>query len=163
LWGLPQDELRQMPGFRERKDEDLAQAKALLAQAGVGSGTKLQVAISTYQAAGAPAVKAVLDKIGFSTELLVEDSGPQAERLRRGDFHVYLDSLPAYYDDPASNLNSVITSDGALNYGKWSFPDIDDLAVKQDLTLDAAQRAPLLRQLQLKVIEASHLITVFWS
>lgn len=163
LWGLSQDELRQMPGFREKKDEDLARAKQLLADAGVAPGTKLQVMVGTFQAAGAPAIKAVLDKIGFNAQLLIEDAAPSAARLRSGDYDIFLSSIPAYYDDPASNLSTIATSTGPVNYGKWSFPEIDALTAQQDATLDAAKRAPLIRQLQFKVIEAAHVITIFWS
>jgi peptide/nickel transport system substrate-binding protein len=163
LWGIPQSELSGMPGFRENKVEDLARAKQLLQEAGVGPNTKLQYLVQLVQRDSAPAAADILNKIGFATELLIVDYAEEADRKRRGDYDVRVSTLPGYYDDPQSNLTSIVISGGSGNVANWSVPAVDELLVQQDATADVAKRKDLLRQMQLKLIDESYLISLFWT
>ena len=42
-WAIPDDEMRQLPGYKPVKDEDIAEARALLAAAGIESGSEFPI------------------------------------------------------------------------------------------------------------------------
>ena len=46
-WGLPDKDLRTLPGYRDRADQDKAEARQLLAAAGFGPGKPLRVELVT--------------------------------------------------------------------------------------------------------------------
>ena len=46
-WAIPQEELLKLPGYRQPKDADVAEAKRLLAEAGLGSGFKTSLLYGT--------------------------------------------------------------------------------------------------------------------
>jgi len=163
LWGLSQSELSQMPGFREDKTQDLAQAKQLLKDAGVPAKTKLTYLVSSFQKDSAPAAADLLNKIGFDTQIVIVDGAAATDRARGGDYDINSGQYPGYYDDPASNVTSLVASDGAANFAKWNVPDIDQLLKDQDAALDPTKRKALLRQLQMRIIDEAYLITLFWT
>jgi len=77
-WAMPQEELRKLPGYRTPKDQDLAEAKRLLAEAGYPQGFAFEI---IYNAGGiAPRritemIPAQLKAIGVTANLKPLESG----------------------------------------------------------------------------------------
>ena len=148
-WGIPAEQMKTRPGFRPDKTADLARAKALLAEAGVDPS---KVTVNIVQVGlnvqfGEVAERSVAS-LGFKTKLDSLAGLDRTERSLRGDFDI-LDSLAVFqFDDPNDYLGAEVRTGGALNFGKWSDPQLDALFAEQDKTLDMAKRKQLLLQLQ---------------
>ncbi len=72
-WGMPAAEVAKLPGYRQPKDADIAEAKRLLAEAGFPNGfttTMTSRSGSTYEPFGV-LYKEQLSKIGIDAELVI--------------------------------------------------------------------------------------------
>ncbi len=164
-WALPKEEMAQMPGFRQPKDQDIARAKALLREAGFPEGTLSMTLLTRPQVTGDMPVitAALLEKIGIKAKVDGVDLGTYQERLDRGSFEATAAGILTEADDPFTSIAPLYVTGGSLNYGGWSNPEIDALYAKQASILDPAQRKSIINELERKAIEWAIDITVFWT
>lgn len=153
--GLQTNELKTYPGFNSpTKPEDIAAAKALLNQAGVG---KLDVKILPGSAIptdewfeNAVRVKDQIEKALDTVKVTVTppaDTAAFAAQQAAGDFDLIsytITTLP----DPVLELISQYQTGGSRNYGKFSDPDADAMIEKALGTLDNKARAQILHDFQ---------------
>ena len=134
------DTLRTMKNFRAPTEEDIAEAKALLADAGYPEGTPLPkldlpgrnnkfntVVVELIQAM-------LLQHLGWESELRMVDVGSWREIKAAGEFDMGLNNILYTVPAPESFMRDITgTCDGVPcsgNLGKFKDPVLDDLWTK---------------------------------
>ncbi|MBI2909508.1 MAG: ABC transporter substrate-binding protein [Chloroflexi bacterium] len=149
LWGIPEDELLKMPGFRQPKDADVAEAKRLLAEAGLAGGfstTVLTRPEEVYQKMGTFFL-AEVGKLGIKGELQIRVTAAFDDALGRGAFDVVVAGTATAIDDPDLRFGENYVTGAGRNYGKYSNPKLDELFEKQSQALDVDARKKLVREM----------------
>ncbi len=148
-WALPQEDLLRLPGYRQPKDADVAEAKRLLAEAGYGSGLKY-TAIASVTSSTAPKILPVyaeqMRRAGIDVEQQILENALYTKRQESGDFQ----SLVQHFGgsgDPDGDLLQY-HSKGARNFYGFNDPDLDALIEKQRRTLDEEERVKVVHQIQ---------------
>jgi peptide/nickel transport system substrate-binding protein len=149
---MKQDEVLKLPGWRAEKDADLAEAKKLLAAAGIGNGMQNLVILNRgTSGAGlqvwAPAFQDMLKQtLGLETTISPVETSVYWDSVRAGDFNMTILQPAGAINDPSDYWAQWFKTDGPQNYGNWSNPQFDDLLSKIDTELDQDKRRGLVRQ-----------------
>jgi peptide/nickel transport system substrate-binding protein len=149
-WGLSKDEILKVPGFREPKSQDIQEARALFAAAGVDlTATTFDLLATTpaYADLG-EAFANVLLNAGVKVRLQLQQSAALNQALAQNNFQLYLSPSGAVEDDPNGLLLLMVAPGAARNYSKWEDPEVTRLINTQETTLDSTQRRGILEQLQ---------------
>ncbi len=129
-FALPLEEVQKLPGCRQPKDADLAEAKKLV-EKHHPSGLDIEVAVRTVgnYVDRAQLVLAQLRKVGIRASLKSYESAAGYAAFGKGDF-----TLIAAQDrsmdtpDPESLFSVIYSTNAGSNYGRWSDPKVDELA-----------------------------------
>ena len=149
---MKSDEVLKLPGWRADKDADLAEAKKLLAAAGVGNGLKNLVILNRgTSGAGlevwAPAFQDMLKQtLGLESTINPVETSVYWDAVRAGDFHMTILQPAGAINDPSDYWGQWFKTNGPQNYGNWSNAQFDDLLGKVDSELDVDKRRALVRQ-----------------
>jgi oligopeptide transport system substrate-binding protein len=136
-------------------EERVAQAKALMAEAGYTTENplKLQLRYNTNDNHQnlAVAIAAMWSEIGVQAELFNAETKVHYDALRAGDFDVGRAGWLNDYSDPSNTLELLVTGttqEGKMNwgnnYGRFSNPDVDRLVKEASTEKDLVKRAALL-------------------
>ena len=144
----PIEYYEKLPGYRLPKDQDIAEAKRLLAEAGYPNGFKTNVLVR--RSGFGPQLSEVLRqqwlKIGIDATLDIQPQAVEADRRYAEQWDVIAYGAGAGIMDPDSSL-----SRGVLNplftFGKTDKKS-QDLMTRQSLTLDPAKRKVILQELE---------------
>ncbi|MBI2908406.1 MAG: ABC transporter substrate-binding protein [Chloroflexi bacterium] len=165
-WSMKPEALEKLPGYRQPKDADIAEAKRLLAEAGYGAGIKaiLQHRIGALTDAQAVFSKDQLAKIGINVDLLSLELTTQFERMERRQF----DDLVSHFfventGDPDETLNTFYVTGGSANFGNYSDKALDELITRQSATLDVEARKRILAEIETKVLEQVPMFVSFFD
>ena len=155
---LQPDELAKMPGFRDEKDEDIAEAKRLMDAAGYPTGgvrfTMMPGTGGSYQEAAIRVFdmwQAVWPDMDVTMDLPA-DNAAFGKRQGQGDF----DSIAYTFfaeGDIALDAHAQMHTKGGRNYGKFSDPKADELIDKALRQINAEERRETLLELQHYIIE----------
>ncbi|MER3448918.1 MAG: hypothetical protein C4315_03790 [Chloroflexota bacterium] len=155
-WALPEAELRKIPGFGRNKEQERAEARRLLAEAGYPNG--FETRITGRKGAGwEPIVVFVKDqweKIGIRATLDIQELGVMYDRLNRRDFEVALGSYGVSLDDPDAVFGQSYLCNSPRNYSGVCDPEIDALFERQSQTTDPTERKRLVWELEKRVLTA---------
>ncbi len=132
-------------------DERVAEAKALMEEAGYGPDNPLKFTLSYNTSENhkriAIAVASMWKKaLGVQAELFNQEVTPHYNKLEQNDFEVARAAWIADYNDPQNFLYLLETRTGRQNYGRWSNADFDKLMEQAATTTDMDKRADYLRQ-----------------
>jgi peptide/nickel transport system substrate-binding protein len=146
------DEVGKLPGYRQDKSEDLAQAKKLLQEAGVAAGSPIEIVcanVAPHAELLAPAVKGMLDKLGFQAKIrTVERSILQTDERNKGQFEVMLDTSGYPTLDPIIGWLAAFKTGGSQNFYKYSNPEIDKLLDQLEVETDETKRKQMAKQVE---------------
>ncbi|MBI2907313.1 MAG: ABC transporter substrate-binding protein [Chloroflexi bacterium] len=164
-WVLPDEEVKTMPAFRQPKDQDIAEAKRLLAETGFPDGfkTTLMTASSVSVKESAEAVQNQLAKIGIGGTIQVIEASPHKERLFKGEFGAAVHSDSSAHPDPDVVLGAPYVTGSSQNYGGWSNKKFDELYDVQSSTLDAAKRIETVREMQRVIHQEAPKVILSWA
>ena len=153
-WGIPAAEMKDRPGFRQDKTEDLARAKQLIAQTGIDPSkfTVSIIATDGYPPVFPEIMESAARELGFKTQAERLPSPVINQRLAAGTFDLNAGSLSPMADDPLDFLVGTVGTGGSNNNGKWSNPQLDALFAEQDRTLNQAKRKLMIREIQETVL-----------
>ncbi len=158
-FSLSTEEYAATPGFRVKdgnKDPaDMEMARQLLSEAGFEPGDitlNFITSTGTLKDLG-ELLTTLLGDIGIKVNATFAVGGDRNEVLRRGDFDLFNQPGPNAYEDPQDVIIPSTTTGGPLNWAKWSFPEIDQLAEDQQRQLDPAKRIELVKDLQRGLLE----------
>ena len=169
VWALPEQELRQAPGYRDPKDPDIAEAKKLLQEAGINAATFKPVVLgsgsfATHRSVAETTVGFLKQTFGIDATLTLYNTTAEGTTIeRRGDFDITIKSASTILDDPFEAIGNFMATGGATNTQQWSVQRIDTLLNQQDAELDPAKRKAIVDQLSRAVLEEAISIPVFWD
>lgn len=164
-WALPEQEMMSLTGFRKPKDQDVVEAKRLLAEAGHAQGFKTALITSTTIQAkeAAEFTKDQLARLGINAEVQVLEVAVNKERLYRGAFQVTVTADGSPHYDPDVLLGEYFITGSPKNYGAWSNAKVDELYLAQSQALDPAKRKELIWEMQRIIHREAPKIIVTWA
>ncbi|MFH1485407.1 MAG: ABC transporter substrate-binding protein [Chloroflexota bacterium] len=163
-WGLPEQEILKLPGYRQPKDADRAEAKKLLAEAGHPNGFKMELlvrAVRLDQKAG-EFLKDQLATIGITADIQVMETAVYNTHTASGNFQFGVQQVVWRINDP-DELSRKFLTGADQNYGKWSSKKFDDLFAEQSRTLDPAKRKGITRELDEILLKEWPAIWPYWG
>ncbi|MBI2906669.1 MAG: ABC transporter substrate-binding protein [Chloroflexi bacterium] len=149
-WGLPDAELRQLPGWRQPKEPDVAEARKLLGEVGFPSGFSLTIdvrAISRDQKV-AEFVVDQLGKIGVKATMKSYEIGAFWDYVRNAN-HVAAVYAPARVVPDVLSYGRFFAPGGSLNYaGNDDDQRLRAEWARQASAVDPAERKRLVAQVE---------------
>lgn len=142
---------------------DVAAAKRLLGEAGLGSGLKLKLTVlnqATYRTA-AQVIQASLGEAGIQCEIDALDGGAfwsSGKEPKGKDLELSLQLFKGKFDPSFYTQWFVSSQVGEWNWQRWKNPEYDALHQKAASTLDAAERAKALVRMQQLMDESAAFI-----
>ncbi|MBI2525117.1 MAG: ABC transporter substrate-binding protein [Candidatus Rokubacteria bacterium] len=165
-YALPLDEVRRLPGCRQPKDADIAEATKLVAKhypSGVDFNASVRV--SGDYVDRAQLVLAQLRRIGLRGKLQSLESAVGWANYAKGEFELIAtqDHGPET-SNPADVFSLLFSPQGGRNYSKWSEPKATELIDQALREVDAEKRKKAYWNLQrhLLTLEAPPLVVVGW-
>jgi peptide/nickel transport system substrate-binding protein len=131
-FALPLEEVQKLPGCRQPKDQDVAEAKRLV-EKHHPNGLDLEVAIRIVgnYTDRAQLVLAQLRKVGIRGTLKSYESAAGYAVFGKGDFTMIAAQDRAMdTPDPESLFSVVYATEAGSNYGRYPDAKVDDLAVR---------------------------------
>jgi peptide/nickel transport system substrate-binding protein len=129
-FALPLEEVNKIPGCRQPKDQDIADAKKLVEKHYPG-GVDIEVAVravGNYVDRAQLAI-AQLRKIGIRGTLKTHESAAGYAAWGKGDFTLIATQDRAMdVNDPSGVFHIAYTTEGGSNYGRMSDSKVDELA-----------------------------------
>jgi peptide/nickel transport system substrate-binding protein len=147
------EEIAKLPGYREDKTADIAEAKKLLAEAGFPDGIKgveLLAATGPQAELLATAFQDMLKRnLNIETTIRTIERAQLPEEEKAGNFALVIDTPagPASISDIAPPANIWWRTGGASNWGGYSNPDFDKLLDQIDVEIDKAKRQDLINKM----------------
>ena len=145
---LPQEELLAMPGYRQPKDQDRAEAKRLLAEAGYANGLSFKLEYNSQGIAPpriAVGVEPSLKAVGLNVELEPLETGLSNKREREGDFDA---AAFVTVSDNFARLYEYNHSKGSMNSAHIADPKLDQLIDAFNAALTEAERRRTAQEMQ---------------
>ncbi len=161
----PESELTQLPGFSRDITASRAEARRLLAAAGV---SHLKIALVNRNVPipygpGADYVTAAWRQIGVTVEETRLNTKDWEAALKSGAFDAAFDFAGDYFDDPTLQLAKYISRDlSPVNYSGATDRMLDSLFVGQAVTADPRQRARIVRAFEQRALEQAYAVPVLW-
>ncbi|RMF87989.1 MAG: ABC transporter substrate-binding protein [Nitrospinota bacterium] len=149
-YALPLEEVNQMPGCRQPKDQDIAEAKRIVEKHYPG-GLDIEVAVRSVgnYIDRAQLVVSQLRKIGIRGKLKTYESAAGYSVYGKGNFTMIgAQDTAMVFPDPSSPFSILFTTGAGRNWGRWSDPKVDELATKGLRELDPAKRKTIYHELQ---------------
>jgi peptide/nickel transport system substrate-binding protein len=145
-FGLTETELAKLPGYRQPKGEDIAEAKKLLAAAGFANGFKIGAKTADqYLPDIEPFIPDLKQHLNIEVDMKVLEWGAykQAESLKETEAFGTGYIVEA---EPDANLRLYHHSKGTRNYVNFSDAKADELIDRQARELDVNKRAEICRE-----------------
>jgi peptide/nickel transport system substrate-binding protein len=164
-YATPEAELVKLPGFSKDIGASRAEAKKLLAEAGVPNLTFKLLNRSIAQPY-TPAGVFLVDQwrqIGVAVENLQQETSPYFAALSSGNYDVAIDFSNLFMDEPTLGLSKYISIDRAPeNRSRAMDRELDSLFDKQRHTTDAKARTDLIRQFEKRAFDQSYSVPLLW-
>ena len=163
-WALPKEDFEKLPGYTPHSEAGVAEAKKLLAAAGVPADfkTPVQTGPATDNRATATYMISQLQKLGWNVTADIQDSATGRARLIAGEFDLSNHNMPGAIDDPDTTFQEHLLKDAPSNFAKTSKQDVEDLFLKQTSELDPVKRAALAKDLQKAALVQWGMIAIYW-
>ncbi|HXF64314.1 MAG TPA: ABC transporter substrate-binding protein, partial [Caldilineaceae bacterium] len=149
-YATPPEEIAQLPGYREDKSEDVAEAQALMAEAGHADGLQ---GVEILAAAGpqaellAPALQdMLLRSLNIQSEIRIIERSLLGQEMQAGNFQLVIDTPGHGISDISPRANLWWRTGGSQNWGGYSNAEFDALLDQIDNETDPATRQTLIDQ-----------------
>lgn len=152
-YGSTVEELQKLPGYRRPKDQDIADAKKLLQEAGYETPDKLGKRVLTTPTAGQAVDIAQLwaaqmrRNLGLEIEVKIVDTPTGVTSYVAGNFDLGIWGYGFNIADPDDWVNAIY-GPGARNYTRWKNPKFIEMFGKQSKELDKEKRLAILREME---------------
>jgi peptide/nickel transport system substrate-binding protein len=149
-YALPLAEVQKLPGCRQPKDQDIAEAKRLV-EKHYPNGVDVEAAIRSVgnYADRAQLILSQLRRIGIRGTIKSYESAAGFSVFGKGDF-VFLPTQDRAMVtvDPADLFTLVFRTGAGSNWGRWSDPTVDELTERALKETDREKRKKVLHDLQ---------------
>ncbi len=152
-YGSTVEELEKRPGYRRPKDQDIADAKKLLQEAGYETPDKLGKRVLTTPTAGQAVDIAQLwaaqmrRNLGLEIEVKIVDTPTGVTSYVAGNFDLGIWGYGFNISDPDDWVNAIY-GPGARNYTRWKNPKFIEMFNQQSRELDKEKRRDILRNME---------------
>jgi len=149
IYATPENEVAKLPGYRQPKDQDVATARRLLAEAGYPNGfsTELKVIRSANIPADAEVIAEQLRRnLNVEVKLVVLERAVHAKETQAGNYAMSAEYTLSSAGDPGEALGQIVSTSGA-NTGQWKNARYDELYAQQQAALDPQERARIIGQM----------------
>ena len=156
---IPKEELDRLPGWRQPKDQDIAEAKRLLAEAGYAGGLSFTIKVDQSHPdtpSQAQVISAQLQKIGVQVGVQPLESGVYNKAEGDGDYEAYIGPITRMSSERDWALH--FQSKGTLNKRPIQDPELDRLIEAQGQEFDEGKRAELIRQMQRLLLREMYVV-----
>ena len=154
LWGMPPDQVRQLPGYDPDVEKSRDEARRLMQKLGYGPNHRLPVKVTTrdWSIYRDPAVLLIdqLKQVYIDGELDLVDTAQYFPKIRRKDFTVGL-NLQTSGPDPDPILELFYGCTSTLNWDGYCSPEVDKLIEQQSREADAGRRKQILWAIEKKL------------
>jgi len=157
-WVIAQEELKTLPGWRQPKDQDIAEARRLLKEAGA-EGLKMvnrYTATHTTTPLESEVMAQQLKQIGVEMQLDPIELGAFLKAFQAGDFDVATDAFVRFA--PERDWNNFAYSKGSGNSFGINDPELDRLIEAQAAELDVKKRQQLFVSIQRLMLDKMYVI-----
>jgi len=173
--GYTVEEAMDWPGLRQPKDEDIAEAKRLLAEAGFPDGfttTYDARQVGDYADVCAVVKQQLKEALNIDGELRTHESaagyalfGSSRPPDSKGDWNLACQGEGMVVVDPDGVFGGVYRKGGTRNYTDWTNPKVEALFELQKLEQDPDKRRVIIKEVEdfLRSFEDNHWITVYWG
>ncbi|MBI2910372.1 MAG: ABC transporter substrate-binding protein [Chloroflexi bacterium] len=164
-WGLPEGELLKLPGYRQPKDADIAEARRLMAEAGYAQGMKVPALsrdVPQIQRA-AVAAKEQLAQIGIELTITLRDIGSLFDLLYKRNFDIAFQGASAAFADPDQIFSGNFARGVPRNFGDFYDEKVTAWYEEQDRILDVAKRREVVLNMQRRMHELSPYVVLYWA
>ncbi|MBI2909039.1 MAG: ABC transporter substrate-binding protein [Chloroflexi bacterium] len=165
LWSLPEAELARMPGYRQPKDADIAEAKKLLAEAGFPNGFKTTTIVRNVaqHERGATSVKEQLAQIGIDVTLSLKDMSGMFDLSYKRAFDSSVFTGTGSFDDPDQIFGQAFITGVPRNFSEFSDPQFDKWYDEQARELDVVKRKEIVLNMQRRAHESIPMSVLHWN
>ena len=156
MWGLPEAELESIPGYGRDVTANRAEAKRLLAEAGLESGFNLTLTTrkaSTTHEARAVYLADQFAKVGAKVTIDVKETASYFDAMSKRSFQAATMSLESSANDPDHFFGDNHACGGARNYAGLCIPQADELFAQQSQMVDPAQRKKVVHEMEKLILE----------
>lgn len=164
-WSLSPEQLAAVPGYSGDPAENLAKAKALLADAGYPDGfsTPLMTKRNTNYEALAVWTQSKLSELGISTTIDLQDDTTSTDSLLAKNYTISPWVHSAGGDDPDNIFADFYTCDAVRNYSGVCDTDFDEKFAQQSSEMDEAKRLQLVNEMDLAMLKEFNRVILFWQ
>ncbi len=156
-FATPEQELVGLAGYGRDIAASRAEAKRLLAEAGVSEGFEFNLLNRNIQMPYEYVAIYLIDQwrqIGLKVNHVVKETGPYLADERAGNFDAAVDFNCDFYDDPDAQLVKFLSANKSpLNYGGYSDGVLDRLFTEQSRSPDQARRLAVVRQFEKRLLD----------
>lgn len=162
------EDLAQAKGWRQPKDQDIAEAKGLMAAAGYAHGFKATLNLFNTPLtirSGEVLAEQLRKSLGIDFTLDTVDRATTVDRIMRGTHNASLDSSGVIILDPADYLNQhFLLISGQKNPDGWKHPRLTEIIRVQARELDPAKRIKLFKE-AVEILRGgeSHVVPLSWG
>ncbi len=163
-WSLPGEELATIPGVKEVTPADIAEAKRLMAEAGLSSGVTVNLTVRAQirpQARAGEVIRQQMERVGIKVNVQPVDEAIFFETATKRTFKVTQVVFNQAVADPDAYFAGYVT-ENPTNYMGYTDKDVDALIAKQSRTQDVAERKKLVFEIQRKLLN-QFLFRPYWS
>lgn len=153
-WALSEDALAKLPGYRQPKQADIAEAKRLLAEAGYPNGFKTALTKNNGIITVVPVSEMLagqMKTIGVEMTVRGQEPAVWLKSHQEGSFEVLM--LNSGNMLPDRNLHSYFHSKGNLNTAPVRDSTIDRLIEAQSQELDVEKRKKIIQDFQKQMLD----------
>jgi peptide/nickel transport system substrate-binding protein len=156
-FATPDAELEKMAGYGRDINAARAQARRLLAEAGVAEGFEFNLLNRSIEMPYRSLGIFLIDQwrqVGLRVNHVVKETGPYLADERAGNFDAAVDFNCDFYDDPDLQLVKFLSVDlSPLNYGGYTDRTLDRLFTEQSRSEDKPHRMVLVRQFEKRLLD----------
>ena len=173
--GYTVEEAMDWPGLRQPKDDDIAEAKRLMAEAGFADGFETTYdarKVGDYADVCAVVKQQLKDALNIDGEIRTHESaagyalfGSSRPPDAKGEWNLACQGEGMVVVDPDGVFGGVYRKGGTRNYTDWTHPKVEALFELQKLEQDPDKRRLIIKEVEdfLRGFEDNHWITVYWG
>ena len=164
-YGLPEAELVKLPGFAKDIEKSRADAKKLLADAGV-SNLKVKLVNRNVAEPYTPGGIFLIDqwkRIGVEAEHSQLETKLFFDAMKDGNFDVLIEFISDFADDPSAQFDKFLTAEkSSQSASRHKDKLLDQLFDKQAAAIDPAERKTLVSQFEVHGLTQAYSAPLLW-